>query len=202
MYRFSFNDSHRSPIRHREIQKLEAWLKRLLLCLLLSSTSLISAQSVATLESAGYSAPGAPIPVAPGQVAALFFRDVGPLADGGLCMGQGKRFLANSTWRTFRAHRSFAGEAPDILRASEERLHRRPDELGVPSHIDRSASALWSPADNGTRARRGRARQPGLPFNPGQRQRAGDQVVRLDVGYQLGELLHAPCFSRCREYGQ
>ena len=64
-------------------------MKRLLLCLsFLSGTSLVSAQSAATLESAGYTAPSAPIPVAPGQVVTLFFRGVGPLADGSYRAGQ------------------------------------------------------------------------------------------------------------------
>jgi uncharacterized protein (TIGR03437 family) len=52
--------------------------------------SSISAQTAATLESAGYAAPGAPIPVAPGQVVTLFFRGIGPLADGSLRNAQAK----------------------------------------------------------------------------------------------------------------
>jgi len=61
------------------------------LCLLfLSSVYSISGQTAATLASAGYTAPAAPLAVAPGQVVTLFFRDVPPLPDGALRAGEAK----------------------------------------------------------------------------------------------------------------
>lgn len=60
-------------------------MKLSFLCLLfLSGSFSMSAQNTATLASAGYTAPAAPTPVAPGQVITFFFRNVAPLPDGSL----------------------------------------------------------------------------------------------------------------------
>uniref|UniRef100_Q022H6 Uncharacterized protein n=1 Tax=Solibacter usitatus (strain Ellin6076) TaxID=234267 RepID=Q022H6_SOLUE len=58
--------------------------------LFLSSIYSIPAQTAATLASAGYTAPAAPVAVAPGQVVTLFFRGVPPLPDGTLRAGEAK----------------------------------------------------------------------------------------------------------------
>ncbi len=57
--------------------------------LFLASSYFASAQTAATLASAGY-ASLPPIPVAPGQVVTLFFRDVGPLPGGSLRVDEAK----------------------------------------------------------------------------------------------------------------
>jgi uncharacterized protein (TIGR03437 family) len=59
-------------------------VKLSLVCsLLLASAYSASAQSVATLASVGYASP-APIPIVPGEVVTLFYRNVPPLPDGSL----------------------------------------------------------------------------------------------------------------------
>ena len=55
----------------------------------LASTYAASAQMAPTLSAVGYATP-APIPIAPGQVVTLFFRDVAPLPDGSLRSAQAR----------------------------------------------------------------------------------------------------------------
>ena len=57
--------------------------------LLLVSAYTALAQSSATLASVGYATP-VPIPVAPGQVVTMFFREIGPLRDGSLRSAEAK----------------------------------------------------------------------------------------------------------------
>lgn len=65
-------------------------MKLSLLCsLFLTSTYSASAQVAASLAAVGYASP-APIPVAPGQVVTLFFREVAPLPDGRLRSAEAK----------------------------------------------------------------------------------------------------------------
>ncbi len=64
-------------------------MKPFVLCLLsLSMMHLVSAQTAPTLEAVGYTAPSAPLPVAPGQVLTLFVRGVPPLPDGSMRTSQ------------------------------------------------------------------------------------------------------------------
>ena len=65
-------------------------MKLSLLCsLFLASTYSASAQRAATLAAVGYASP-APIPIAPGQVVTLFFRDVAPFPGGSFRSAEAK----------------------------------------------------------------------------------------------------------------
>ena len=88
--------------------------------LLLCSAWSVSAQNTATLVSAGYSAPTAPIPVAPGQVVTLFFRGVGPLADGSLRSGEAKTVPLPTALGGFSAHISQLGTNIPIFSVRQE----------------------------------------------------------------------------------